>query len=529
MGFMGDLWSQLGSIMASIMFVYAMSEQIFPPQLRVYLRKYTHKLTSFVYPYIQISFHEFTGERLKRSEAFSTIQTYLSANSSHRARRLKAEEVKDSQSPLVLSMADNEEITDEFQGVKVWWSSSKTIPRTQSFSFYPSADEKRYLTLTFHKRYRDLITESYLKHVLDEGKAIATKNRQLKLYTNNPSSGWYGYKSTKWSHIVFEHPATFETLALEPKKKQEIVNDLVKFQRGKEYYSKIGKAWKRGYLLYGPPGTGKSSMIAAMANFLNYDVYDLELTAVKENAELRKLLIDTSSKSIIVIEDIDCSLDLTGQRKKKEKKDDDEAKDPITKKAEKEENKSSKVTLSGLLNFIDGIWSACGGERVIIFTTNFVDKLDPALIRRGRMDKHIELSYCCYEAFKVLAKNYLDVEYHELFPKIDKLLGEVDMTPADVAENLMPKSIDEDEQTCFQNLINALKLAKEEAKKKAEEEEKLKVEEEAKKKSEEEAKKKAEDEEARLKAEKENGECASQEGKANGKSGEDVGENGFNH
>ena len=51
-----------------------------------------------------------------------------------------------------------------------------------------------------------------------------------------------------------------------------------------------------------------------------------------------------------------------------------------------------------------------GGERIIVFTTNYVEKLDPALIRRGRMDKHIEMSYCCYDAFKVLAKNYLDVE-----------------------------------------------------------------------------------------------------------------------
>jgi ATP-dependent 26S proteasome regulatory subunit len=104
------------------------------------------------------------------------------------------------------------------------------------------------------------------------------------------------------------------------------------------------------------------------------------MITIKNNNELKRLLIKTSSKSIIVIEDIDCSLVLTSQRKKKEEKP----------KYEKE----SMVTLSGLLNFIDGIWSACGGERTIIFTTNFVDKLDPALIRRGRMDKHIEMSYC---------------------------------------------------------------------------------------------------------------------------------------
>jgi len=59
------------------------------------------------------------------------------------------------------------------------------------------------------------------------------------------------------------------------KKKEEIKKDLIKFSKGKDYYAKIGKAWKRGYLLYGPPGTGKSSMIAAMASLLDYDVYDI--------------------------------------------------------------------------------------------------------------------------------------------------------------------------------------------------------------------------------------------------------------
>ncbi|KAK2647586.1 hypothetical protein Ddye_015075 [Dipteronia dyeriana] len=223
-------------------------------------------------------------------------------------------------------------------------------------------------------------------------------------------------------------------------------------------------------------------MIAAIANFLDYDVYDLELTTVMDNTELRNLLIETSSKSVIVIEDIDCSLDLTGQRvKKKEEDGDEEETDPIKKKENEEsKNKVSKVTLSGLLNFIDGLWSACGGERIIVFTTNHVDKLDPALIRRGRMDKHIEMSYCCFEAFKVLAKNYLDINSHDLYAKIECLLGETNMTPADVAENLMPKSDEEGVETCLNSLIEALEEAKEEARKKAEEEVRLKAEKEEK-------------------------------------------------
>ncbi|KAI6671211.1 hypothetical protein NL676_006096 [Syzygium grande] len=172
---------------------------------------------------------------------------------------------------------------------------------------------------------------------------------------------------------------------MEPSKKRQIMNDLLKFRQVKEYYAWIGKAWKCSYLLYGPPGTGKSTMIAAMASFLNYYVYDLELTTVKDNTELRKLLIETSTRLIIVIEDIDCSLDLTDQRKtKKQEKDHDEEKaDPVKRMAKgEEESKDNNVMLSGLPNFIDRLWSACGGERIVVFTTNFVEKLDPALIRR---------------------------------------------------------------------------------------------------------------------------------------------------
>lgn len=282
------------------------------------------------------------------------------------------------------------------------------------------------------------------------------KNRQRKLFTN---------QDAQWSHVVFEHPATFQTLAMKPEKKKEIMDDLIAFSQAEEFYKEIGRAWKRGYLLYGPPGTGKSTMIAAMANLLGYDIYDLELTSVKNNIELRRLLTEISSKAVVVIEDIDCSLDLTGQRTNKNDRGRTEIdKDPIKKMMTREisDTNPSEVTLSGLLNFIDGLWSACGGERLIVFTTNYVEKLDPALIRKGRMDKHIEMSFCGFEAFKVLAKNYLKIESHPLFSKIEKLIGETIITPADVAEHLMPKAVSGDPRDCLESLIEALEGLKEE-------------------------------------------------------------------
>jgi len=226
-------------------------------------------------------------------------------------------------------------------------------------------------------------------------------------------------------------------------------------------------------------------MVAAMANYLDYNIYDIELTSVATNTDLRRMFIETKGKSIIVIEDIDCSLDLTGKRSKKKPKAPvpgpapgaaaaDVAKAQATEGEQSSPRNAtpSKVTLSGLLNFIDGLWSACGGERIIVFTTNHVEKLDPALIRRGRMDKHIEMSYCCVESFKLLAKVYLDVDDHPRFGSVAALLREVDMTPADVAENMTPKGPGEDADDCLAALVEALEKAKEDAlmakKKKAE-------------------------------------------------------------
>ncbi|XP_047310145.1 AAA-ATPase At3g28580-like [Impatiens glandulifera] len=478
----GETWANIGSAAAGVMFFWAMFKQYFPHELRQPIEKYVRELVSLFYPYIHVTFHEYSSDgRFERSKLYIAIERYLAENSSNRAKRLKADVTYGSDA-LVFSMDDHEEVIDEFQNVKLWWSSSHTPPQRQTITVFPGEDEKRYYKLKFHKKNRELVTTTYLKHVLDEGKAIAVRTRQRKLYTNCKSeerSGRFRYQRM-WSHVKFEHPSNFNTLAMDPIKKKEIINDLIKFSQSKDYYTQIGKAWKRGYLLYGPPGTGKSSMIAAMANLLEYDVYDLELTAVKDNTELRKLLIDMSSKSIVVIEDIDCSLDLTGQRKKKEEdKEKEKAKEKDPAKIMKPDDKDSKVTLSGLLNFIDGLWSASGGERIIIFTTNYVEKLDPALVRRGRMDKHVELSYCGFEAFKILAKNYMDLDSHSLFPTIEEKLKQVDMTPADVAENLMPKSEEDDAYSCLEGLVIALDKAKEDAIK-------LKAEKEAKQKKKEE-------------------------------------------
>lgn len=317
---------------------------------------------------------------------------------------------------------------------------------------------------------------------MEKASDIRRKNQDRLLYTNS-RGGSLDSRGHPWESVPFKHPSTFDTLAMDPEKKIEIMNDLQDFANGQGFYHKTGRAWKRGYLLYGPPGTGKSSMIAAMANFLGYDIYDLELTEVHNNSELRKLLMKTSSKSIIVIEDIDCSINLTNRKNNKNNgsglgsgsglgcsRSYYESGVGEIRGGVGEENVNS-ITLSGLLNFTDGLWSCCGSERIFVFTTNHIEKLDPALLRSGRMDMHIFMSYCSMQALKILLKNYLGCEEgvdleESVMKELEEVIGMARMTPADISEVLIKNR--RKKERAVDELLEILKVRAEKNKKNGE-------------------------------------------------------------
>ncbi|XVF59760.1 hypothetical protein PTKIN_Ptkin07bG0301800 [Pterospermum kingtungense] len=320
------------------------------------------------------------------------------------------------------------EIVDFFHGVPMKWKYSSDV-NTNSNNTLTS--EARWYELSFQKKDAEMVKTKYLPHVIDMAKKLKDQNRMVKFHT---------IRRDRWSTsaVNLDHPMTFETLAMDGDLKKTIVEDLDSFINGKKYYKKIGKVWKRGYLLYGPPGTGKSSLIAAMANHLNFDIYNLNLSAVISDSSLEYLLLHVSNRSILVIEDIDCTVKLQNR----------EAEDQTG-----THTPHLQVTLSGLLNAIDGLLSCCGDERIIVFTTNYKDKIDPALLRAGRMDKHICLSYCTVSIFKQLVANYLGISSHDLFAPIEKIIQEVNVSPAEVAGELMKSK---NPKTCLNGLIKFL-------------------------------------------------------------------------
>ncbi|BBH07950.1 P-loop containing nucleoside triphosphate hydrolases superfamily protein [Prunus dulcis] len=192
------------------------------------------------------------------------------------------------QEAVKLAMESGEQIADTFEDINLNW-----LYVVQTF---PTGQVTRRFELTFHKKHKDKVLTSYLRHVVTQAEAIKKEEKILKLRSVNSPS-----------RVDLEHPATFETIAMEPDQKTKIIKDLDRFVRRREFYKKVGKAWKRGYLLYGPPGTGKSSLIAAMANHLKFDVYELELDGIYSDSQLKSVLLSTANRSILVIEDIDFS------------------------------------------------------------------------------------------------------------------------------------------------------------------------------------------------------------------------------
>ncbi|KAL1810156.1 hypothetical protein DCAR_0729827 [Daucus carota subsp. sativus] len=419
--------SALGTVAATAMVARSLAQDYLPSEVKDYLKSGLESFLSRFNNEVTMVINEYEG--YENNAIYEAALVYLQSKVSTSARRLRVNKAEEEQS-FSLGMEHNQEVIDTFNGAQFKWAWVRDLRHSTQYNYHHGKSEYRYFELSFHYKHREEALEFYLPFVMKEAKEKKQANRTLKIFTIDT-------EDDTWESVNLDHPSTFETLAMDVELKEAVMRDLDMFVKRKEKYKRIGKAWKRGYLLYGPPGTGKSSLIAAMANYLKFNVYDLELTDLKCNSELRKLLIATENRSILVVEDIDCSIQLhdrvSGAKAVK----------PNAEQKSDKEKQSSKVTLSGFLNFIDGLWSSCGDERIIIFTTNHKEKLDPALLRPGRMDMHIHMSYCTPCGFRLLAHNYLEVKDHNLFEEIEDLIQITEVTPAEVAEQLL-KSDDPD-------------------------------------------------------------------------------------
>ena len=291
------------------------------------------------------------------------------------------------------------------------------------------------MSLTNLNKFVDDITEKFIRD-------IDLKSIENQYYFEFESIDEDGY--CRFSETIFSSKKSFDSIFFE--KKNEFLEKYKFFFNNKQWYDDLEISWHFGLLLYGLPGCGKTSIIKAMAKQNKDHIISIPLSRVKTSKDLSKIFHINKinrhkipmEKRIYLFEDID-AMNFSLIRNKDNKEDVDvlslgsesdelDSKvdiqnESLAKLIKQESNKittlttikeEDPITLSHFLNLIDGLLEMPG--RRIIFTTNHRNKLDPALIREGRIDIEIETKY---------ASKYTINNMYKWFYKLDDLSNDV--------------------------------------------------------------------------------------------------------
>lgn len=290
--------------------------------------------------------------------------------------------------------------------------------------------------------------------------------------------GWH-VQNQFWKHKSTSKARPIGSVILPAKTKEVLLNDVSQFldEETSSFYEAHGIPYRRSYLFYGVPGTGKTSLIQALAGYTKRSISFLQPTDPKMTDDaLKEAITKLPRNTICVFEDIDSLFDVDRANKVK----------------------GSCLTFSGLLNALDGVGSS--GGQIYVLTTNLKHQLDPALIRSGRVDMHVEFSHILPEQVQEMWNSYYPqaIEYGERFAtSLTALIGEKKLSAASL-QHYFVRNMRSSAAEALENVhwivedMNEKELGLEMDKEKATAEEEKKVEEEKdakKKKSDEEEKK----------------------------------------
>ncbi len=243
----------------------------------------------------------------------------------------------------------------------------------------------------------------------------------------------FQWASDDWAFVCKLAKRPLSSVALPEQTRTLITESLDSFYADREWYIERGISHKLCVMLHGKPGCGKTSLVRAISNHYNKDVYAINLTQMTD-LSFQTALAKVGKKGIILIEDFDSAGSAVGTRSglsmlpssgvpsndnglPAEIHSAVYGKSPplMLDKANDAQNPLSvmmgALTMTGVLNALDGIVGL--DNNVIFFTTNCLSVIDPALLRKGRCDLTIELDYLQ----DIDIKNYLKYVYPDLvFP-----------------------------------------------------------------------------------------------------------------
>ncbi|GHV02627.1 hypothetical protein FACS189485_03590 [Spirochaetia bacterium] len=200
-----------------------------------------------------------------------------------------------------------------------------------------------------------------------------------------------------WKECSRIDKRSFDTIFMDHAETSKILESIAHFYNNKTWYLNRGIPYQFGILLYGPPGTGKSSLIKAIAAYFNKNLCVLNAGDLQNFANAAA---DLPNNCIFTIEDIDSNKIVQPRENSTAAKTDIES-EPQTLRISgpfmKGQTGFSTINLADILNAIDSITAPAG--RVLILTTNHPEKLDPALLRPGRIDLRVNVGYVTKAAF----------------------------------------------------------------------------------------------------------------------------------
>jgi len=208
----------------------------------------------------------------------------------------------------------------------------------------------------------------------------------------------YMYDDGYWEHLTSREPRSLDTIYLPTPRKSSITNSGISIDKHlenflnpytKEKYFKLGIPYKCNYLLEGHWGTGKTSLITALATHYGYGLSILPFSSKLGDVELFRAIKRMREKTFLILEDIDS---LFIDRKSGD-------------------TNKNRITFSGLLNTLDGIATPDG--LITFMTTNHKNKLDPALIRPGRIDYVMKFGYITKNQMKSMFIKFSDLQEKE--------------------------------------------------------------------------------------------------------------------